>query len=158
MLSMHKLLTSTARVFSFCVVVVALAGLPACNRVEPGSPEAVADAFCDAYFRQADQAKAKQFTAFGASKMLEREIADTKKLRDEGYTPSAARIEVGITRGSRSKRNERVRFDYTIRFPGVHGAAEKHADIELAKLAGEWKVVRIGLTKVAKSVKPTSGR
>jgi hypothetical protein len=132
-------------------LLVAAAGLGiagllgACKRTAPGSPEAVADAFCDAYFRLADQNKAKEFTALGASRMLDREIRDVQALRAEGYTPSQARIEVSVTRGARSSRDERVRFDYTVRFRSHDGVGEKHADVELAKLEGQWKVVRVGL-------------
>ena len=57
----HGLIALAAR------VSMALVVLSGCNRAEVGSPEAVADAFCEAYFREADQEKAKQFTAFGAT-------------------------------------------------------------------------------------------
>jgi hypothetical protein len=123
-----------------------------CNRVEPGSPEAVADAFCDAYFRKADQVAAKRFTALGVSRLLDREIRDTKSLRADGYGPADAKIEVGIARGPRSKRNDRIRFLYTIRHPTVAGAGEKKADVELAKIAGEWKVVRLNLERKGKEL------
>ncbi len=114
----------------------------ACAKPDASGPEAVADAFCDAYFVHADQHKAKQFSAFGASKMLDREIGDVKPLRDAGYTPSEASLEVSAVRGARSARDERVRFDYTIR---VGDSAAKHADVELAKVQGDWKVVRVAV-------------
>ena len=107
-----------------------------------GSPEAVADAFCEAYFVKADQQKAKQFTAFGASKMLDQEIADTRPVREQGHLPTDASLEVAVERGARSTRADRVRFDYTVRF---HEGSIKHADVELTKVEGEWKVVRIGV-------------
>lgn len=115
-----------------------------CKRAEVGSPEAVADAFCEAYFREADQEKAKQFTAFGATKMLDDEIREVRGVREGGYTPKDAQLEVAIERGERTARDDRVRFDYVIRFEDE----VKHADIELAKVHDDWKVVRIGLSRL----------
>ncbi len=117
-----------------------LAALAGCAK--PAGPEAIADAFCEAYFVKADQQKAKQFTAFGATKMLDQEIADTKPLREQGYGPNDASLEVAVERGGRSARGERVRFDYTVRF---QGGAQKHADVELSQVDGEWKVVRLAV-------------
>jgi hypothetical protein len=133
-----KLRRTAARLFM-------LAALVACNKAEPGGPEVVADAFCDAYFVHADQQRAMQFTAFGATKMLEQEIADTKPLRESGYTPGDASLEVGATRGARQARNDRVRFDYAIRTRDN----VRHADVELARVDGEWKVVRLGVSDSA---------
>jgi hypothetical protein len=123
------------------LIALLAGGVVGCNRPADGSPEKVADAFVDAYFRRADQEGAKQFTAFGASRMLDQEIAEVQQLRKEGHTPSEAQIEVAVERGPRTTRDERVRFDYTLRF----GEAVKHADIELAKVDEVWKVVRVGL-------------
>ena len=100
-------------------------------------------AFCDAYFREADQEKAKQFTAFGATKMLDDELREVRSVREGGYTPKDAQLEVEIERGERTTRGDRVRFDYVIRFEDQL----KHADIELAKVHDDWKVVRIGLSR-----------
>lgn len=121
--------------------------LMGCDEPKPGTPEKVADAFVVAYFGEANQEKAKQYTAFGATKRLEREIRDVQSVRAEGYTPQQAAIDVTFERGARSMREERVRFDYLIRYPASHDTAAKHADIELAEVHGEWKVVRIGLAK-----------
>lgn len=105
------------------------------------------DAFVDAYFRKADQEKAKQYTAFGATKMLDREIADVREVRDTGFSPGAAALGVEVERGARSKRGDRVRFDYTLRFGGQDGTEQvKHADVELAQVEGSWKVVRLGVS------------
>jgi hypothetical protein len=128
------------------MLVLAILTLAGCNRAEVGSPEAVADAFCDAYFREADQEKAKQFTAFGATKMLDAEIREVRSLRESGYTPRDASLEVAISRGERKTREDRVRFDYVLRYEEQTGEVVKHADIELAKVHDEWKVVRIGLS------------
>jgi hypothetical protein len=119
---------------------ILLVALAACRRAEPGSPEATADAFAEAYFGRADQVRAKQFTAFGASKMLDDELNETRNVRGADFTPSDANLEVKLVRGERSARGERVRFDYAVNF---HGGVEKHADIELARVDGEWKVVRV---------------
>jgi hypothetical protein len=124
-------------------VALLLLTFTACNRPAAGSPEAVADAFADAYFRHADQKKAKPLTAFGARKMIERELIDVEAVRDTGYTPNRAGLAVEARRGARSMRRDRVRFDYTLSYPGAEGRAEKHVDIELAKVHDEWKVVRV---------------
>jgi hypothetical protein len=129
------------------VILIALLVVTGCARNEAGgSPEAVADSFAAAYFVRADQQRAKQYTAFGATKMLDQEIAETKSLRDSGYTPSEAALDVNVTRGARSSRGERVRFDYLVRFSG---GGTKHADVELARVSGEWKVVRVAVANAA---------
>ncbi|MFP6685219.1 MAG: hypothetical protein VB934_10925 [Polyangiaceae bacterium] len=132
---------SLAALLWLCVVVAG-----GCSRSASGSPEAVADAFADSYFRQANQKKALAFTAFGARKMVERELADVVDVRGEDYSPSGAGLVVAARRGKRSTRAERVRFDYTLSYPGVKGRAEKHVDIELAKVHAEWKVVRVTMS------------
>jgi hypothetical protein len=116
-----------------------------CDKPAVGSPEAVADAFVDAYFRKADQGAAKEFTALGATRMLDKEIADVAEVRGEGYNPSDAALDVAVERGARSTRGTRVRFDYKLKFQDPNGEVIKHADIELAKLDDTWKVVRISL-------------
>jgi hypothetical protein len=121
----------------------------ACSRPSAGSPEAVADAFADAYFRRADQEKAKEYTAFGATKMLDTEIEQVRQLRAEGYAPSDAALNVEVERGARSMREERVRFDYLVRYKTEAGDVVKHADVELARVHDHWKVVRIGLAEQA---------
>jgi hypothetical protein len=129
--------------FSAVLFVAVLVG--GCDRPAEGSPEKVADAFVDAYFRRADQEGAKQYTAFGASRMLDQEIAEVSQLRRDGHTPSEAQIDVAAERGARSSRGDRVRFDYTLRFRDPRGDAVKHADIELAMVDQVWKVVRVGV-------------
>lgn len=123
-----------------------LAGGLACSRTSSDGPEGVADAFADAYFRLADQQRAKEYTAFGAAKMLDEEIRQVSEVRKTGYTPQKAGIAVTVSRGAKSKRGERVRFDYTIRYADEGGSTEKHADIELGQVHGKWRVVRVGLT------------
>lgn len=126
------------------------APLMGCNRPEAGSPEAVADAFVDAYFRRADQEKAKEYTAFGATKMLDKEIADVKEVRDTGYTPGDAALGVAVERGARTTRGDRVRFDYILKYRGQDESEQiKHADVELANVEGAWKVVRLGVSDQA---------
>jgi hypothetical protein len=130
---------------AFALISVLLT-IVACNRPEAGSPEAVGDAFVDAYFRRADQEKAKEYTAFGATRMLEKEIAEVKQVRDSGYVPTDAALGVAVERGARSMRGERVRFDYLLKYRGQDGGEQtKHADVELANVEGSWKVVRIGV-------------
>jgi len=121
-------------------LLLALSG--GCARTEPGSPEAVADAFADAYLGHADQPRARQYTAFGATKMLDEEVAATRAIRGSNFNPSDVNFDVALVRGERTSRGERVRFDYTLRFKG---GVEKHADVELTKVDGEWKVVRVSV-------------
>jgi hypothetical protein len=129
--------------------------LSGCSKAEPGSPEAVADAFVEAYFRHADQEAAKRYTAFGATKMLDSELDAVKALRAEGYGPDQASLEVAVERGERSNRGERVRFDYVLRFRDGQGEALRHADVELTKIDDEWKVVRVGLDQAAAAPAPS---
>lgn len=129
-------------------LAVCVAVLGGCKQDSPGSPEAIADAFAQAYFVEANQEKAKEYTAFGATKMLDQEIADVGPLRESGYTPNAASLNVSAKRGDRSMRGKRVRFDYVIRYRSADGSERrKHADIELADVEGAWRVVRLGLEK-----------
>lgn len=132
---------------AFALSALLAAAPMGCNRPEAGSPEAVADAFVDAYFRRADQEKAKEYTAFGATKMLEKEIADVKEVRDTGYSPGDASLGVAVERGARTTRGDRVRFAYVLRFRGQDESEQvKHADVELSHVEGEWKVVRLGVS------------
>ncbi|MEQ9320163.1 MAG: hypothetical protein RIF41_13445 [Polyangiaceae bacterium] len=139
--------TRRALVAALALSALLAAAATGCNRPETGSPEAVADAFVDAYFRRADQEKAKEYTAFGATKMLESEIEDVKEVRDTGYSPGDASLGVAVERGARSTRGDRVRFDYVLKFRGQDESEQvKHADVELANVEGAWKVVRLGVS------------
>jgi hypothetical protein len=124
---------------------ILLAALTAAGCAKAGSPEQVADAFSDAYFRRMDQEKAKEYTALGATKMLEDELHDVADIRKEGYTPGEAGAEVKIRRGETTRREERVRIPYEIAIHTDAGDAVKDADVELARIDGMWKVVRVGL-------------
>jgi hypothetical protein len=111
-----------------------------------GAPEQVADGFVDAYFRHADQEKAKEYTALGATEMLERELREVAPLRRDGYTPSeAGGGDVEVHRGASVKRDERIRFPYEIVVKNGGVATVRDADVELAYVRGAWKVVRLGL-------------
>jgi len=115
---------------------------------KPGLPEQVADAFVDAYFRGADQEKAKEYTALGATEMLERELREVAQLRKDGYTPSeAGGGDVEIHRGESSRRDQRIRFPYEIVVRNDGKKTVRDADVELANIRGTWKVVRVGLTQ-----------
>jgi hypothetical protein len=128
----------------YVALVLALATLTGCTK--QGSPEQVADAFVEAYFRHADQQKALEYTAFGASQMLEKELADVAPLRKDGYTPAeAAGSEVSVHRGAPTRRDERIRVPYEIVVRTEGGETVRDADIELASIKGAWKVVRVGL-------------
>lgn len=110
-----------------------------------GSPEQVADAFADAYFRQMNQDKAKEYTALGATSMLDKELKDVEEIRKGGYTPSQAEANVSLRRGDISKREQRVRVPYEVIVRSNGGETVRDADIELAQIQGVWKVVRVGL-------------
>lgn len=127
------------------VALATLAGLSGCSKSSASSPEQVADGFVDAYFVHADQDKAKEFTALGATKMLEDELREVGPIRKEGYDPSEARGHVSVRRGESSQREQRVRFPYQITIRSEDVETVRSADIELAQIQGGWKVVRVGL-------------
>jgi hypothetical protein len=125
------------------VVVLWLASQLLVGCADKTAPEYVADQFADAYFRRMDQLAARQFTALGATEMLDRELDLVHSVRAQGYTPEQAAAHVVCHRKSRAARGERVRFDYDIAIQ--HEEAEEHrsADVELAKIQSAWKVVRV---------------
>jgi hypothetical protein len=111
-----------------------------------GAPEQVADAFVEAYFRHADQEKAKEYTALGATEMLETELRDVAELRKGGYTPAeAGGGDVRVHRGDATKRDQRIRFSYEIAVRNESAETVRDADVELANIRGAWKVVRVVL-------------
>jgi hypothetical protein len=122
----------------------AVLALIAC--AESNSPEAVADAFAEAYFRRMDQQKAKEFTALGASAMLDAELREVSEIRKEGYDPAEAGAAVTLKRGPSSHRDQRIRIPYEVVVSHDDVKTTRDADIELTQLEGSWKVVRVGLT------------
>jgi hypothetical protein len=132
------------------VALAALASLSSCSKAR--GPEEVADAFVDAYFVRADQEKAKEFTALGATKMLESELRDVAQVRKEGYDPAESRGQVLVRRGESSLREQRVRFPYQITIRADGAETVRNADVELAQIQGGWKVVRVGLEGAASAV------
>jgi hypothetical protein len=120
--------------------------LAASGCAKTGSPEQVADSFVDAYFRRADQERAKDFTALGATQMLEQELAAVAALRKEGYGPEQANVDISVHRGATTSREQRVRIPYEIVVHEQSGDAVRDADIELTQIQGAWKVVRVGLS------------
>ncbi|MCK6587774.1 MAG: hypothetical protein L6Q76_09330 [Polyangiaceae bacterium] len=125
---------------AFLALSVVLTG---CSK--DGSPEQVADAFADAYFRQMNQDKAKEYTALGATAMLDKELKDVEEIRKGGYTPDQAEANVSLRRGETTKREQRVRVPYEVTVRGNGAETIRDADIELAQIQGVWKVVRVGL-------------
>jgi hypothetical protein len=106
------------------------------------SSDYVADQFADAYFRRFDQEAALHYTALGATEMLDKEIADTKTLRESGYTPAEAAAEVSYTRGAASHRDARIGYHYVITARSEDSPpVVREADVEVAKIGGSWKVV-----------------
>lgn len=120
-----------------------LAGAASCT--EQGAPEQVADAFAEAYFRRMDQEKAKEFTALGATAMLEAELRDVAEVRKEGYDAAEAGGRVTLRRGAPVARDHRIRIPYEVRIATDSGEVVQDADIELTPIQGAWKVVRVGL-------------
>jgi hypothetical protein len=111
-----------------------------------GSPESVADAFAEAYFQRMDQEKAKEYTALGASAMLDAELAEVRSLREGGYGPAeAAAAEVVLRRGEAQPRDQRLRFPFEIAVRTEGEELVRNADVELTQIDGRWKVVRVGL-------------
>ncbi len=111
---------------------------------DKASSDYVADEFADAYFRRMDQESALHFTALGATDMLDKELRETKALRESGYTPNEAASSVYLTRGPAVPRDARVdyRFDITAR-PEDSPPVQRTAELELAKIDGVWKVVSV---------------
>jgi hypothetical protein len=108
----------------------------------------VADQFADAYFRRFDQESALAYTALGATEMLDKELADTKAIRESGYTPAEAAVNVTFTRSAPTPRDARVDYHYVIVAREEDSAPVTHeADIELAKISGNWKVVTVHFVK-----------
>lgn len=119
-------------------------GLAACAKAS--APEQIADQFAEAYFGRADQEKAKEFTALGATSMLDAEIQEVTALRKDGYGPNEAGSNVTYRRnGEPTKRDQRVRVAYEITVHTSGTDSVRDADVELAEIQGAWKVVRIGL-------------
>ncbi|HEY3592782.1 MAG TPA: hypothetical protein VGL13_02870 [Polyangiaceae bacterium] len=126
------------------VAAMATAGLfAAAGCTDKRAPENIADQFVAAYFQRMDQREARQFTALGATDMLDRELELTRSIRADGYSAMDAAGEVSCRRRGRSLRGERVRFDYDIAIR--HDETEEHrtADVELANIQSAWKVVRV---------------
>ncbi|MFO0762964.1 MAG: hypothetical protein U0359_41395 [Byssovorax sp.] len=130
------------RISRLLAVLVLAAG---CSN--PGSPERVADGFADAYFRQIDQEKAKEFTALGATEMLEAELKAVAEVRKGGYSAAeAADQEVTLRRGEPTHRDQRLRYPYEVVLRSRDGVETvREADVELAQIQGAWKVVRLGV-------------
>lgn len=112
-----------------------------------GSPEAVADAFVEAYFVQVDQEKAKEFTALGATRMLEDEIREVAQVRKEGYSPTEARGDLSVNRGEPVTREQRIRYPYQIKVSADGVETIQEADVELTQIQGGWKVVRVAVVR-----------
>ncbi len=116
--------------------------LAACR--DKTSSEYVADEFADAYFRRMDQDAALKFTALGATEMLDKELVETKALRQSGYTPAEAAATVNFTRGPAMPRDARVGFHYVVTIRADDSApVRREADLELARIGGGWKVVSV---------------
>ncbi len=111
-----------------------------------GGPEQVADLFAEAYFEHADQEKAKEYTALGATTMLDEELRAVEKIRNEGYTPSAGALgDIRVHRGASTTRDQRIRFPYEVTVSAEGVETVRDADVELAQIQGAWKVVRVGV-------------
>lgn len=136
---------SRPAVLAALALTLALGG---CTRKE--GAEQVADAFTEAYFQHADQEKAKEYTALGATLMLDDELRAVEKIRKDGYTPSEAALgDIRVRRGEATTRDQRIRFPYevTVRSEGVETVRD--ADVELTQMQGKWKVVRVGVKQRA---------
>jgi hypothetical protein len=125
------------------IVAAGFASLLVVGCADKAAPEYVADQFADAYFRRMDQRAARQFTALGATEMLDRELDLVSSVRSQGYTPDQAAAEVVCGRKSRSTRGDRVRFDYDIAIRHEDSDEHRSADVELAKIQTAWRVVRV---------------
>ncbi len=141
---MRSGLATVVLVGGLALSATGLSALAGCKR--QGAPEQVADAFVDAYFRRADQERAKEYTALGMTEMLDKELRDVAALRKDGYGPSeAGGGDVEVRRGESSPRDQRVRIAYVITVHSTGADTVRDADVELANIRGAWKVVRLGL-------------
>jgi hypothetical protein len=129
---------------SLLAIVLACA-LPLASCSKDGSPEQVADSFAEAYFSEMNQEKAKEFTALGATAMLEKELRDVEEIRKGGYTADQAHSSVILRRGEATKREQRIRIPYEVIVKADDSETVRDADVELAQIQGAWKVVRVGL-------------
>src|SRR5580698_3046933 len=124
------------------LLVLPLVVFGACR--DPASSDSVADQFADAYFRRFDQDSALAYTALGATEMLDKELADTKALRESGYTPAEAAANVTFTRGKSAPRDARVDYHYVVTAQEEDSTpVVREVDVEVAKIAGVWKVVTL---------------
>jgi hypothetical protein len=139
-----------AEVFRSAVIATLALTLALGGCKKKGGAEAVADLFAEAYFEHADQEKAKEYTALGATTMLDEELRAVEKIRKEGYTPSDGALgDIRVHRGPSSTRDQRIRFPYevVVRSEGVETVRD--ADVELTEIQGAWKVVRVGVKQRA---------
>ena len=84
------------------VAAALLLGGLAAGCTDKAAPEYVADQFVDAYFRRMDQQAARQFTALGATDMLDCELDLTRAVRGQGYTQEEATGQVACRRKTRA--------------------------------------------------------
>jgi hypothetical protein len=139
--------TGQAQGVSRTLLALALAfALPLASCSKDGSPEQVADSFAEAYFSEMNQEKAKEYTALGATAMLEKELRDVEEIRKGGYTPDQAHSSVILRRGEATRREQRLRFPFEVVVRAGGSEAVHEADVELAQIQGAWKVVRVGIT------------
>ena len=94
----------------------------------------VADRFVDACFCRADQEEANRYAALGATEALDRELQGAAHRRDV----EARRVEA-------TTRDQRHCFRYELVVEKWGTSAVRSADVELAKIGDEWKVVRVVL-------------
>jgi hypothetical protein len=135
-----------SRRFESLGIAAVVFSVAALGCTKKGSPEAVADGFVEAYFLHMDQEKAKEFTALGATEMMDKELRDVAQIRKDGYSPADAAPEMSVHRGNPSPRDQRVRYPYEIHVrSGSSPEVVRDADVELAQIDGAWKVVRVAL-------------
>lgn len=137
------------------IAMVFAVSVPWIGCSQEGSPERVADAFAQAYFNEMNQEKAKEYTALGATAMLDKELADVAEVRRGGYTAADARESVSLKRGEASKREHRIRFPYEVIVRSGDAETVRDADVELSQIQGTWKVVRVGIS--ARDKPPADG-
>src|SRR5262249_37656085 len=113
-----------SRAKTWGMAALLLGAVPVTGCTGKAAPGNIADQFVDAFFRRMDQQAARQFTALGATEMLDRELELTRAVRGEGYTQEEASGQVSCRRTGRGSRGERVRFDYAIEIR--QGDSEEH--------------------------------
>jgi hypothetical protein len=122
------------------------------DRAPANTPDSVAERFMDWYFVEIDQEKALPLTTGSARATLERELADVKSIRGQGYSAQAAKGKVYYKRTYRrldeAAGSARMIFDVTVELG--RDRTLRHVLLSLhAQEGGQWRVASFTLREGA---------